>query len=350
MIQIMIVDDEVQILKALERTMQGSGYEVTLISDPKQAIDQLNDQEWDLVMADYRMPKINGLEVLKAAKTKAPKAIRILMTGYTDIEVIIQAINEGNIYKYIAKPWDNAQLIEIVQESIQYKLQIDENEALVRSVLHENSEWGNITKSLEYKIMQMSEQGVQALLKTIKAKDDALYLHSLRVAWVAKRFGLFLEFKSGEMQILRLAALFHDIGKIAIKDSILYKEGKLDADEMSSMSHHAVVGAEILKEMDFMQGVAEIVLQHHEKFDGKGYPSGLSGSQIKILAQVLSASDIFVALREERPYKKAFSSDEAMAQLQAESGKSVDALIVERFCKVMKGIEFPVELRALEEI
>jgi putative nucleotidyltransferase with HDIG domain len=345
----MIVDDEHQVLKALDRTLRETGFEVTLYDDPLRAIENMDESHWDLIIADYRMPKLSGLEVLKAAKQNAPYAVRILMTGYADIDVIIKAVNEGSIYKYIAKPWDNQQFLSIVQESVDYKLKNDENRRLVSEIMAENSEWSGIAKSLEHKIMEMSEQGVQALLRTIRAKDEALYKHSLSVAWVSGRVGDSLGLKKADSQTLRLAALFHDIGKIAIRDRILLKTDKLDPDEREQMIHHPEVGAEILKEMDFMREVSEVVLQHHERHDGSGYPRGLSGGSIKTLARILSISDIYVALKEERSYKLSFSNDEAMTIIKNEAGKAVDEIIVERFYKAMSHVEIPSTLAELEE-
>lgn len=347
-VHMMIVDDEHQVLKALDRTLRDTGFEVTLYDDPQKAIENMDESHWDLILADYRMPKVNGLEVLKAAKQNAPDAVRILMTGYADIDVIIKAVNEGSIFKYIAKPWDNEQFLKTIHESIGHKLKNDENKKLVKEIMAENSEWSGITKSLEHKILQMSEQGVQALLRTIRAKDEELYKHSLSVAWVAGRVGESLGLKKSDSQTLRLSALFHDIGKIAIRDSILLKTDKLDPDERAQMIHHPEVGSEILKEMDFMREVSEVVLQHHERHDGGGYPKGLAGGAIKTLARILSVSDIYVALKEERSYKASLSSEAAIQIIKNEAGKAVDEIIVERFCKVMGQVEIPSTLKELE--
>lgn len=350
MANIMIVDDDIQVLNALVRVLRTTEYQVSLYNDPQKAVQQMDSVTWDVIICDYRMQGINGLEVLKTAKRLVPDAVRILMTGYSDIDVIIQAVNEGSIFKYLSKPWDNQQLLLLIEESVMHKQKADHNNQLINDILAENSEWSLIANSLEYRMMQMNEQGVKALLKTIKAKDESLYQHSLSVAWVALRIGDSLRLRKADLQTLRLSALFHDIGKIAIRDSVLTKNDSLDLYEREEMIHHPEVSAEILKEMDFMREVSEIVIQHHERCDGSGYPKGLTDSGIKLLSKILAVSDVYVALRERRSYKAALTRDEALHMIQLDAGKGLDATIVERFCKVIAAVELPMSIEELEEV
>lgn len=342
-VRLLVVDDEEMVLRAIGRVLRRNSWDVTYCNDPGEAMGLIHSQPWDILMVDYRMPKTNGLELLIEARKTAPDTVRILMTGYTDLDVIIEAINTGNIFKYVAKPWDNDRLQATLEEARVLKQDADNNKVLLKSVLEEKSEWGEIVHSLEHRLIQISNQGVQALLKVIHAKDPELYLHSLKVAWVADRIAEGMDLKDSDRQTLRLAAYFHDIGKIAIRDSVLYKEGKLDAVEREQMRHHAQVSSEILRELDFMEGVAEVVLQHHEKLDGTGYPFGLKGAHIRQEAQILSVADIYVALRERRVYKDEGSSEDSITILYKEAETGISREIVKVLEAMLDEAELPDE-------
>lgn len=322
--QVLIVDDEPSVLQSIKRILRLADWDVVLESDSAKAMELINNEVFDVVIADYHMPALNGLDLLVASKNKHPNTVRILMTGDGDSDIVINAVNEGNIFKYISKPWNNTQLLDLVTAAVIQKQREDEKRELMKGILKEKSEWAEIIKNLEHRVVTLSGQGVQALLKVIQAKDMELYIHSLRVTWIADRIAECAGFAETDRQYLRLSALFHDIGKIAIRDNVLYKEGKLDDLERQQMNHHATVSADILMELDFMQDVAEIVRQHHERYDGKGYPKGLVGKRIHPSARVLTLADIFVALREKRAYKEGKTNSEALEIIRKEAGGALD--------------------------
>ena len=332
--KILFVDDEECILRSLERALREQDWDLITFSDPEAALKHLEVWRCDVIVSDYRMPVISGLEVLRSSRDIQPDAARILMTGFADIDIIIEAINQGNIFKYIAKPWENEKLIKTLNEAIDAKRKADDGKALLQSVLEEKSEWTTLSHKLEHQITAVHRQGVQALLKVIQAKDMELYQHSLRVTFYAMQLGERVGLKKQELEALHLAALFHDIGKIAIRDSVLYKEGKLDEAERRSINYHSTVSAEILVGMDVMQDVTDIVLQHHERWDGSGYPDGLRGNQINRAARILSVADIYTAMRETRPYKEGKTSEEALEVIRESSGKALDPKLTELWCSM----------------
>lgn len=342
-VRILVIDDEPLILKSIQRVLRLQGWEIRALDSVAEAFEAIEREWFDVIIADFHLMSGNGLEVLLYAKSRQPDAVRILMTGDGDLDIVVSAVNEGNIYKYISKPWDNEYLISLLSDSVRKKQRGDERRELMQTILKEKSEWAEITQSLEHRVVQLSAQGVQALMKVINAKDPELFVHSLKVAWVAEKLGRVEKYSEMGLKYLNLAALFHDIGKIAIRDNILYKDGKLDDLERKQMNHHAEVSAEILKELDFMQDVADIVRQHHERYDGKGYPEGLAGTRILHAARILTVADIYVALREKRPYKEGKSNEETLRIIQSESGKALDPHLVQVAVDLLRGVEIPEE-------
>lgn len=335
---ILIVDDEQNVLNAISRSLRELNCELILVDNPDEAIRVINEKQLDVIVADYHMPGNNGLYIIKIAKEVQPDTIRILMTGDSDIDIVVNAVNEGNIFKYIAKPWNRIHLVQLISEAVKNKLMHDEKQELFAIIFKEKSEWSELKKELEHKMISINRQGVQALIKVMRAKDNALYLHSMKVAYVANLIGMAINYSEKDLKYLKLAALFHDIGKIAIRDNILYKEGQLDDYERKQMNYHATVSAEILKEIDFMQEVAEVVRQHHERFDGTGYPKGLAGEKIAHYARVLAIADVYVALREQRIYKEEKSSSESLEIIASEAGKSLDPVLVETAQSILKDL------------
>lgn len=339
--RVLIVDDEPNVLQSISRILRLSDWDIVLESDSRQAMEVLVKETFDVVIADYHMPNYNGLDVLVACKNRCPHTIRILMTGDGDSDIVINAVNEGNIFKYISKPWNSSQLFNLVTAAVIQKQRDDEKRELMQGILKEKSEWAEIIQNLEHRVVMLSDQGVQALLKVIQAKDMELYVHSLMVAWIADRIAVCAGFTETDRQYLRLSALFHDIGKIAIRDNVLYKEGKLDEVERQQMNHHATVSADILMELDFMQDVAEIVRQHHERYDGKGYPKGIAGKRIHPSARVLTLADIYVALREKRAYKDGKTNEEAMEIILQEADGAVDPELTEMAKELLLTVRIP---------
>jgi len=334
--KLLFVDDEKAILKAIRRVLFDGDYEVDYCNDPSEAIALIDSHAYDVIITDFRMPHITGMQVLIHAREKLPDAKRILMTGYSDIDVIINAINDGNIFKYISKPWENEDLKKIIEEAVAICIKEKESTQLLNQVLNEKGEWQALVHDLENQIYSINEQGINMLMKVIESKDEELMAHSKRVANYGLKLAQKLDLNRRSTTALDLASKFHDIGKIAIRDSILYKPGELEDHEYDEMMHHPKVGAEILLEMEFMKEVAEIVYQHHERYNGSGYPEGLRGKNIAIEARIMGIADYFDALTSERSYKGAVPKDEVIAMLLEEKDGLFDAELVDIFVDIIR--------------
>lgn len=328
---LLIVDDEIMVIRSMIRVLGDDQYHIYHTVEPEIALNILRTKPIDVIISDQRMPQITGLELLKMAKEIQSSTVRILVSGYSDINIVIEAVNEGRIYKYISKPWDNDKLLETVEGAIQHKKDEDEKSAILAEKLERIENWNVIANRMNSEIEKTKEHTINALLKVLQVKDCNLFQHSCCVSSTAAFLAEKLGFKQNQVDAIRSAGLLHDIGKIAIRDKIMYKDNALDDEEFNEMKNHPAVGAEILREVDFLDSIADIVQQHHEKLDKGGYPMGLGCDEILPEAQILTVADIFVALREDRVYKKGMTPMQALKILLEGRGikyntEAVDAL------------------------
>jgi len=332
----LVVDDEENIVKAIVRLLSIAGYQAMGTVEPDEAIAILRDVTPAILISDQRMPRMTGLELLIKAKTISPSTVRLLISAYSDIDVVIAAINDGHIYQYISKPWQEQDFLAKTKAALQYWQEALDKERIVKQSLSEKANWKALLEQSHAKMKETVESSVNMLRKIIQAKDDELLQHSLRVSryalQVAKQLGLDQQRK----QHLEYAGFFHDIGKIAIRDQILYKVGRLDENEFLRMKAHPVIGAEILRELFFLDEVAEIVLQHHEKYDGSGYPSNLKGEAILLEARIIAVVDAYDALVSKRVYREGLPQNQVLMILAQEAGSHFDPVIVELFSKLQQ--------------
>lgn len=309
---LLIVDDEINIIRSIIRVLDNDDYNFVYTVDPLETVDILRNTSIDVIISDQRMPNMTGLELLTKAKTISPSSVRILMSAFSDIDIVIKAINDGQIYQYITKPWDNDKLINTINSAIEYKSDEDEKEKILAYSLEKIENWNTVINQMNSELERKKENSIKALLKVLKAKDMRLYGHCFCVSETASLLAEMMELSTEQIEAVRYAGLFHDVGKIAIRDKIMYKAGSLEDDEFAEMKHHPLVGAEILREVDFLGTIADIVEQHHERIDGKGYPKGLFQRDIILEAQIIAVADNFEALRENRIYRDGMSAKDAM--------------------------------------
>lgn len=333
---ILIVDDEIMVIRSLLRVLENDNYEIFHTIDPIEAVEKLVSIPVDVIISDQRMPEITGLDLMMKAKDIQPNAVRILMSGYSDIDIVITAINEGRIFQYITKPWDNDKLIEIVHNAILLKTEEDEKQEILSVNLEKNESWNAILTQMNSELEKKNINTINALTKILKAKDKDLFLHSECVAETAVTISILLGLSQEKQDSIRYAGLLHDIGKISIRDKIMYKAGSLDDDEYNDMKLHPSVGAEILREIDFLESIAMIVEQHHERVDGFGYPNMLSQDDILFESQIVSVADTYEALRENRVYRKGMSPDEAFKIVSDDMGKKFRSDVVEALGNMIK--------------
>lgn len=314
--KILVVDDEAANLRLLKRVLSDD-YLVFTASDGETALNILEKEDINLIITDQRMPNMTGVELLQKSISLRPHAIKILLTGYTDIQSLIDAINQGHVYKYIQKPWDADELKITVKRALESFELSRRNEVLIKDLTH-----------TLIRLEDLSLGVIKALADALDAKCDYTSGHSLRVSRFAVCIGKALELNDDELRDLELAGILHDVGKIGVPESILWKPSRLDEEEQKIMAQHPVRSAQIIGEIDLLKRARLWVLHHHEYLDGSGYPDKLIGDQIPLGSRIILVADAYDAMTSDRPYRKAIGYTRAAEELTKYSGKQFDKDIV----------------------
>lgn len=335
MSKILIIDDEIMITSTLSTLIQMMlDYEVFTSNDPKQLIESglLDTEKIDLVISDFIMPYMNGLDLLSLIKEKQPHIVPILLTGYSDKESAIKSINDLGLYYYLEKPWDNNELIKVVENGIEkskLEKEIKQKLIIIEKKNNEITRLYDLLRRDYDKEMDNVLEFVISLSNLVEAKDAYTENHTRRVADLAIALGKHMNLNKEQLKNIELGAIIHDIGKVSTPESILNKPGKLTPEEFEVMKDHPVAGARIVKPITALQKSTEMVLSHHEKLDGSGYPNGLKAENIDIETRIITVADIFDALYTDRPYRKGMSLEQSLAILDSDvaAGKLDDQLV-----------------------
>jgi putative nucleotidyltransferase with HDIG domain len=320
--KILIVDDEPANLRLLERLFRRE-YEVISATSGAEAFALLQQHDVALIITDQRMPGMTGIELLKQTAPLRPHTVRILLTGYTDINALVEAINCGQVYKYMTKPWSNEDLRLTVSRALEhYEASKSRHELTLTN------------QRLVSRMKEMTHEFVRAVADALEAKDEYIHGHARRVSGYAAAIGRRLGLEAATLEQLSIGAFLHDIGKIGTPDSILLKPGPLTSVEQSIMRLHAKRGARMLTGIVAMEEAAQAVLHHHEHYDGTGYPDGLSGEQIPLLSRIIHVADAYDAMTNPRPFREACDHDAAHAQLQIGCGTQFDPEVVRAFSEL----------------
>ena len=324
--RIISIDDNKTNLLIIESYAKILNLEIESFLNPKEALEASFEKEYDLVIVDYMMPEINGLEFIQSFRQNNQSTPIIMLTAVgDDMNLQIKALEYGAndfLSKPINAPAFKARIINMLklrksQLLLQDKALLLQDEVKLATIR---------LKESEYETLQM-------LGKTAEFKDPETNAHTQRVAYYCKQLARAYGLDENLQDIIFYASPFHDLGKIGIPDNILLKPGKLDDDEFSIMKNHAKIGYEILKgsKSKYLKAGGVIAYNHHEKYDGTGYPNGLKGESIPIFGRITAVADVFDALTSSRPYKKAWSLEEAFDFLIEEKSVHFDPKLVDLF-------------------
>lgn len=320
--RILLVDDEDGIRKSLSTYLESNGYEVDTAADAMAARKLLGEQSYGLVLTDISMPEVSGLDLLQEIKEGHPGIEVIMITGYLDISFAIQAMRRG-AYDFFTKPF-NYEKIVLTIARVEEKRKLEERarryDALKQQKLFEE---------------QAVLETTLGLARAVEERDKFNIGHGKRTAEFSLLIGEALEFSPDRMRTLRYAALLHDVGKIGIDDKILNKPERLDDEEFAAIKRHSEIGEYILTPISFLSEIPRIVRAHHEKWDGSGYPDGLSGEEIPLDARILCIADYFDSITSARPYRRPMEMEKARSILKEESGKTFDPTLVEVFLEIL---------------
>jgi len=330
--RVLIVDDEAEV-RAVLRDLLSDGHDCGEAASAEEALNLLHATPYDLVISDITMSGMSGLEMIPHVKVVSPEAVIIMISGVQTIESAIHALRLG-AFDYLMKPFDLRQAEAAVSRALGHHELIVakrryENE-LEELVAQRTSELDEALGSLE----NAYRSTLKALTAALEARDSETHGHSERVVTFSLRLGREYGLSAKEMKALEFGSLLHDIGKIGVPDAILRKPSKLTDEEWVRMREHPMHGQSILRGIKFLEGAARVVAQHHEKWDGSGYPLGLVGNDIDVCARIFAVADAFDAITSDRVYRKGRPYDAAAAELDEWSGRQFDPKIVEAFHRV----------------
>jgi putative nucleotidyltransferase with HDIG domain len=317
--KIMIVDDEPADLRLLE-SLFWRDYQVLCAGSGAAALCLLEQHDVALLITGQHLHGMTGIELLERAASLRPHMVRIILTGSTDAGALVDAINRGQVYRYVTKPWNNKDLRLTVVRALQHYE--------VNRARHEMEE---ANKRLSRRLQAMTRGVIRAIADTLEAKDRYVYGHARRVSGYAVAIGRRMRLSVPVLEQLSLAALMHDVGKISTPDSILLKPAALTEEERNIVCLHAERGARLLAAVPEMEEVAVAIRYHHEDFDGAGYPEGLAGEQIPIASRVIRVADAYDAMTSPRPFRAALTHESAVAELLKGAGTLFDPEVVRAF-------------------
>ncbi|MGA9997068.1 MAG: HD domain-containing phosphohydrolase [Pyrinomonadaceae bacterium] len=331
-VSILIVDDEPEIRSILSDLLCKE-YDCTLAASAEEALDALAENPFDLVLSDIDLRGISGLQLVPLVRVCAPDCVVIMISGMQTMESAIEALRVG-AFDYIMKPFDLRQVEAAVRRALNHR------SLLISKRLYENyleSLVKQRTNELEDALGSLEEayrSTLKALTTALETRDHETHGHSERVVIFSLRLGREMGLSKEEMNALEFGSLLHDIGKIGVPDAILRKPASLTDQEWTRMKEHPLHGQQILNGIEFLEGAARVVAQHHEKYDGSGYPLGLKGEEIDLNARIFAVADAFDAMRSDRVYRKGRSYEEALEELERCAGAHFDPTVVDAFQRI----------------
>ncbi len=354
---LLFVDDEPSILSSLKRLFRPHGYRIFTAEGGAAGLEILEQEHVDLVISDMRMPEMDGARFLEQARLRWPETLRILLTGYADIESTIAAINQGQIYRYINKPWDDNEIVLIVREALERRRLEQENSRLNSVVEAQNAELRELNAGLEQKVAERTEElnkaikyvksaharlktgfvaTVQAFSGLTEMRGKNLSGHARRVADHARSLARSLDLSDAEQQTVLFAALLHDIGKIGLPDDILDKPiGALTAEQRGELMRHPERGQQALMQIEQLKDAALLIRHHHEHYDGSGYPDHLAGLAIPMGARIIAAANEYDGLISGTMVQQPMKPKDALAYLVENRGKRYDPAVIDRYMELL---------------
>jgi len=332
--RVLILDDDELILRALARVLDAAGFSTRCFASSSEALAAIEREPPVVIISDYMMPEMDGITFLKQARTRAPGAVRILCTAAEDFSVALQAVNSGEVYRIISKPWHQQELLATVTQAAEAARLRRENERLTAEVQRQNGQLREINLKLEEMVRHRTQALLEGLIAALDYRDAETQWHSRRVSLYARRLAQQLGIREPDLTIIEHGALLHDIGKIGVRDRVLLKPGPLSPEEWLEMKRHPELGWALLQRVDYLRPASSIVLQHQEKWDGTGYPAGLRAEGIVVGARIFHVVDTLDAITSDRPYRRARKFADARAEVIRCRGSQFDPAIVDAFLAV----------------
>ncbi len=359
---ILFVDDETNILNSLKRLFRGGGYHILAATNGEEALEKLDNNQISLVISDQKMPGMSGVELLHQVRKRSPDTIRIILTGYADIKAAMEAINQGEVYRFVTKPWDPTEIRIIVSQALrQYDL-IAENKKLYQLTDRQNRELKGLNNELERKVflrtkeISLKNEELNRLYRNLeKGFFDSIRIfvdlielynpffggHSKRTALFSRLIAAKYELKEKELESIETAGMLHDIGMIGIPQRITDMPfGELEGEDKAIYEQHPVLGQITLGPIERFKEIGSFIRSHHERFDGKGFPDELKGESIPLAARIIAVADIYDKIKERGLSPRSSpSNQDALKYLKDESGTIFDPQVVTHFLSVLHNLK-----------
>lgn len=331
--RILVIDDNPDNSKLVKQFLEWAGYQnVQAVNDPEVGIQMVGEEPPDLLLLDLHMPKIDGYQVLTKVRSQPQQGDELpilVFTADTSPEARQKALNLG-ASDFLTKPGDAIEIILRVRNFLRTRqmhlaLQ-DANRSLSGKVQEQTEE-----------LIEARSEALQSLARAAEYRDDATGEHAQRVGEISAEIARQMGMNEQKVEMIRLAAPLHDLGKIGIPDAVLLRPARLNEEEMAVMRRHSAIGAAILDDAKspIMRMAREIALSHHERWDGTGYPDGLKGEAIPLTARIVAVADVFDALTHDRIYKEAWSVAQAREEIVKNSGTHFDPIVVDALIQVL---------------
>jgi len=329
---ILLVDDDPVNIKLLSEILRVDGYNnVLTTTDPRKVEMFCGRHEVDLIVLDINMPYLDGFEVMaRLRKDRQKLEIPIIvLTALTDADTCHRALQEG-AKDFLTKPFKHIEALSRIRNALETHL-------LYKHVRSNNEQLEERVKERTDEIYETRLKIIRRLSRAAEFRDNETGMHIMRMSRYSVSLARAIGMSDKECEVILNASPLHDIGKIGIPDRILLKPGKLNQDEWEIMKSHTLIGERILDgdNCELLDTARTIAITHHEKWDGSGYPNGLTGDNIPVMGRIVAVADVFDALTSERPYKKAWSTDDAFELLRKEKRKHFDAQLVDCFLGIM---------------
>lgn len=325
--RILLIDDERRILDAFSMPLRDMGYYVKTASEPEEALRLISEERFDIVFIDQFLGPVKGLDLIKEMKKVDHELYYVIITANAGTDLAIESFKNG-ASDFISKPFFVADLIKSI-EYVNKKRELDRKKKRLFIRLEQRVN----EKTAELRKVYFSV--LSSLAQAMEKKDIGTYGHCRRVSYYSRLIAVALDLNEKDREVLKAAAMLHDIGKIGISDFILGKPGPINEDEMHVIRNHPQKGVEILKPLakhfKEFESILPAILHHHENYDGSGYPYKLSGEDIPLHARIIAIADTYDAIITHRPYRQGRNHEKAIEELLKCSGKQFDPMIVDAF-------------------